>query len=139
MADTRESQEGMTHQAALDVELLEPLLREFVAHIGLAKTMLIVDRWGGLPIYIAANPDEGTELARLVGLEAAVVLGRAYPGSRLPIPKAGAALRAIRDQRICAEHARLSIRQLVQAYGLSERRICEILAAGPQDLGALFD
>lgn len=129
----------MTDQAALDVELLEPLLREFVAHIGLAKTMLVVDRWGGLPIYVAAVPDPTGELACLVGLEAAIVLGREYPGNRLRIPKAGAALRAIRDRRICDDHARLSIRQLVQAYGLSERRICEILADGPRESGPLFD
>ena len=129
----------MTHQAALDVDLLEPLLREFVGLIGLALTMLIVEKWGGLPIYIAADPTPDTDLAQLVGLEAAQVLGRRYPGSRLPIPKAGLALRAIRDQRICTEHAHKSIRQLVLAYGLSERRVCEILAAGPRDLGTMFD
>lgn len=130
----------MTDQAAVDVELLEPLLREFVALIGLSKTMVIVDAWGGQPRYFAATPDPNGELVRLVGLEAAAALGREYPGIRLPIPKAGAALRAVRDRRIRADHAHLSIRQLVEAYGLGERRICEILAASPADLGpGLFD
>lgn len=130
----------MSDQAELDVELLEPLLREFVAVIGLAHTMLIVERWGGLPLYIAANPKPDGELARLVGLEAAAALGRAYPGNRLAIPKAGAALRAIRDRRIRADHAHLSIRQLVEAYRLGERQICKILAAEPADAGpGLFD
>lgn len=130
----------MSAQADLDIELLEPLLREFVALIGLAKTMLIVERWGGLPLYVAANPKPDSELACLIGLEAAMILGRAYPGNRLAISKAGAALRALRDRRIRADHAHLSIRQLVETHGLSERRICEILAAEPADAGpGLFD
>lgn len=129
----------MSTEAAIDIGLLEPLLRDFVALIGLAKTMVIVEAWGGQLRYFAENPSPDGELAKLVGMEAAVALGKAYGTDRVHVPKAGAALRAVRDNRIRAEHAHLSIRQLVIAYGLSERRICEILAAGPADLGSMFD
>ncbi|TXI23042.1 MAG: hypothetical protein E6Q67_05130 [Roseateles sp.] len=132
----------MSEPQGLDVELLEPLLQEFVALVGLAKTMLIVDTYGGLQLYIAAVPHADSALARLVGLESALALGKEFGLTRLRIPKAGAALRAIRDRRIRADHAHKSLRELVLAYGLSERRICEILAADPAGAGAgpgLFD
>lgn len=129
-------------QADLDVQLLEPLLRHFVDLIGLQKTMLIVDKWGGLPIYIAKDPDPDSELASLIGLPGAIKLAGEYPGDRPRIPKAGAALRAVRNQRIRAEHAVKSLRQLVLEYKLSERTICDILAAGEPERGqslGLFD
>lgn len=124
---------------SLDVQLLEPLLQSFVALTGLRATMLIVEAFGGRPIYVAKDPDPDGNLARLVGLDAAIVLGCEYGGNRLTIPKAGAALRALRDQRIRAEHAHKSLSKLVQDYSLSERRICEILTGADPDLGSLFD
>ena len=115
---------------AVDVQLLEPLLRRFVALIGLEATMRIVDAHGGAWIYIAEQPAPDGALSQLVGYEAARALAKEYGLERLRIPKAGRALRAIRDARIRADHATLSLRQLVEKYRLAERRICEILAAG---------
>lgn len=117
--------------AELDVDLLEPLLQEFYRLIGLPSTLKIVEIWGGLPLYIAEWQDPGSQLARAIGYDHAKALGREFAGERPMIPKAGRALRALRDQRIRREHATKSIRQLVLDYKLSERRICEILAEGP--------
>lgn len=129
-----------TGPADIDIELLEPLLQRFVQLIGLPKTMIVVEHCGGAPLYIASDPSPDGQLARLIGLDAAATLGREFGGDRPAIPKAGAALRALRDRSIRADHATKSIRQLVQAYSLSERRICEILAAEPADVGpGLFD
>lgn len=124
---------------ALDTQLLEPLLQDFVRLVGLANTMAIVERWGGLPLYIAGQPDAEGDLAQLIGMEAAQILAREYGGERPRIPKAGKALRALRDVRIRADHATKSIRALVLEHGLSERRICEILAAEPASQPDLFD
>lgn len=130
----------MSHRLdALDTQLLEPLLQDFVRLVGLASTMAIVEKWGGLPLYVASQPTSDSDLARLIGLDAAQLLGREYGGDRPHIPKAGKALRALRDARIRAEHADKSIRQLVLDYGLSERRICEILAVGQVEHPDLFD
>lgn len=125
-------------QDDLDVQLLEPLLRHFVSLIGLQKTMLIVERWGGQHLYIAEVPKPDGDMASLIGLQAAQDLAAEFGSERPSIPKAGKALRAFRDAQIRAEHSVKSIRQLVLDYKLSERRICEILAAGEPDMGSLF-
>lgn len=133
----------MNHDLAeLDVDLLEPLLREFCRLIGLPATLAIVEAWGGLPLYIAELQDPGSQLSKAIGYDQARVLGREFGGERPMIPKAGRALRALRDQRIRREHSTKSIRQLVLDYKLSERRVCEILAAGgriAQHVPGLFD
>ncbi|XHS78526.1 Mor transcription activator family protein [Burkholderiaceae bacterium UC74_6] len=116
----------------VDPDLLEPVLRRFSELIGLAKTMLIVEMWGGLQLYIAKTPPADGDLAGVIGLDAAQKLGDEFGGEHVIVPKAGRALRAVRDRRIRAEHDTKSIRQLCIEYNLAERRLCEILAEGDE-------
>lgn len=112
----------------IDVELLEPLLRSFVAEIGLPDTLKLVEKFGGVPFYFPRDPRPEHPLAQLVGFESARKLGRLTGGESRVIPKAGAALRELRDRRLRAARGSSSVRQLAMAAGLTRRRMQQILA-----------
>lgn len=120
----------MNAWADLAEELLPPLLQEFVRLIGLPATMLLVQKFGGLRIYIPARPDEAHPLAQLIGLDALTKLSAVYGReSHFQLPKAMRALLALRDQQIIAEYGPKSIRQLAAEHRLTERHIVRIVAA----------
>ena len=107
----------------LDVDLLEPLLRQLVDLIGLPATMAIVEACGGTLLIIPRQADQNEFLLRLVGPEKAAILGRALGPDRLLIPKAVAALTAARNRRILAQLKTRSVRQVAREFGLGERQV----------------
>lgn len=119
---------GPTAALPLDVELLEPLLRQFVELIGLGPTMALVDAHGGTRLCIAEAADENAALVALIGADKAAILGRHFGRERPVIPKGEAALRALRDRRIGADLEHMSVRRVALKYGLTERRIWQIQA-----------
>lgn len=124
----------MSELDGLDVRLLEPLLREFVGHIGLADTMAIVRRYGGRQLYIG---QDGSPLQDLIGEQKAALIGRHYGGDRPLIPKALRALRHLRDAQLRARlTARRGVRQVALELGIGERRAWQILSAGDAPGGA---
>ena len=129
--------------AAIDVQLLEPLLRQLVELIGLPATMALVEAHGGTRLCIAEKADENAALVALVGPENAALLGRHFGRERPVIPKGEAALRALRNRRIVADLECMSVRQVALKYGLHERRIWQIQAecgeAQSSATGSLFD
>lgn len=137
----------MSQFDGLDLDLLEPLLRDWVRLIGLEPTMKIAQAYGGTLLYIAQAADENADLVALIGRENAATLGRHYGGERPLVPKALPALRALRDARMRALRGVTSHRQLARQHGIGERRARQILAAadgtddgsaGPANL-PLFD
>ena len=130
--------------SAVDVSNLGPLLARFVELIGIDATMRIVGRFGGAPLYLAAEPRPDGPLAMLIGWPAARLLGGEFAGEHPTIPKAYVALQALRNQRLRDDRrAGRSLRQLALRYGLTQRRVCQILAADdsvePDANGRLFD
>lgn len=130
--------------SAVDVSNLGPLLARFVELIGIDATMRIVERFGGAPLYIAAEPRSDGPLAVLIGWPAARDLGSEFAGEHPTIPKAYGALQALRNRRLRDDRREgRSLRQLALRYGLTQRRICQILAADdpsePDPNGSLFD
>lgn len=117
----------------LDVDLLPGELREICGLIGLALTMRLVERYGGVLLYVPqarnfnAHPDH--PLVQLLGLEAALKLAGRYNGA-LKIPRGVVALRALRDRAIEAAFvAGSSVRELALAHRLDLRTVERILAA----------
>lgn len=127
----------------IDVQLLEPLLRQLVDLIGLGPTMALVDAYGGTRLCVPEKIENNQDLLALLGSETCRLLSRHYRLERLVIPKAEAALRAIRNRRILADLERMSVRQVALKYQLHERRIWQIQAerGGPDSSpnGSLFD
>jgi hypothetical protein len=75
--------------------------------------MLLVERVGGLRVYIPARPDESHHLAQLIGLDALLKLSAVYRRiDHFQLPKAERALIAIRDRQIVTEFGPKSVHQL---------------------------
>jgi hypothetical protein len=110
----------------IDLTLLEPLLREMVGLVGLQSTMAIVYRWGGVRLWFPDEPKPDSELVQRVGIEHARQLCARFGGDKPTIPKAYAALQAIRNAEIRANPDGLSVPALALRHGLIERRIYQI-------------
>jgi hypothetical protein len=124
----------------LDIDLLEPLLQDFVRLIDLPATLAVVERWGGTRLPIAIKAADNDELVALIGADKAAILGRHYGAERPLIPKALPAMQAVRNRRIRTDLCSLSVRQVAMKYRLGERRLYQLLAEEEQpSTGDLFD
>jgi hypothetical protein len=118
----------------VDLQLLEPLLRDWVNLVGLDAVLAIVEAHGGTRLPIALKADQNADLVRLIGAEKAAILGRHYGKERPLIPKALPALRALRNRRIRHDLQVMSVRQVALKYRLGERSVYVIQASddGPE-------
>jgi len=118
----------------LSTELLPKVLQEFVRLIGLHATMLLVERFGGLRIYIPLNPTADHQFAQIIGFENLVKLSQEYGREdHFELPKAARALRALRDAKMRAEYGPKSLRQLAAEHQLTERQVTRIVGAAVND------
>ena len=123
----------MKSWTALASELLPPRLQEFVRLIGLPATMLLVERFGGLRIYIPATATADHPFAELIGFDNLVKLAEQYgidgTGDRFLLPRAERALNAVRNAQIRADYLTAkSLRDLALEHGLTERHVSRIVA-----------
>lgn len=114
----------------VSTDLLPSLLQDFVRLIGLVATMQLVERFGGLRIYIPANPTPEHHFAQLIGFDNLVKLAQVYGREdHFQLPKAERALIALRDAKILADYGPKSVRQLAAEHRLTERHVTRIVAA----------
>jgi Mor family transcriptional regulator len=114
----------------LSTELLPRVLQEFVRLIGLPATMLLVEKFGGLRIYIPLNPTADHHFSQLIGLDNLRKLSEVYGREdHFELPKAERALLALRNARIRAEYGPKSIRDLAAEHRLTERHVTRIVGA----------
>jgi hypothetical protein len=104
-----------------DLELLPPMLREFVREIGLEKTLRVVERCAGQRTYFPREPSAEHWLSALIGQADARKLGNLCHGDAVVVPKATAALRELRDRRFVAVREETSLRHAATEFGLSRR------------------
>lgn len=116
-------------EAALAV--LPPLLQDFVRIIGLQPTMRLVERFGGLRIYIPMHAAPDHQFSQVIGLDNLAKLATVYGGeAHFQLPKAQRALLALRDEAIRSAFGTRSIRQLAIDYQLTERHVSRIVSSG---------
>lgn len=112
----------------LSIELLPKVLQEFVRLIGLPATMLLVEKFGGLRIYIPLNPTPEHHFAQLIGFANLERLSEVYGREdHFELPKAERALLALRNAKMRAEYGPKSVRQLAAEYGLTERHVTRLV------------
>ena len=117
----------------IDSNLLPPLLQDFERLIGLPATLDLVRAYGGLRIYIPTparvQPDH--PFAKIIGVERLMALAQVYGAEgHFALPKAYAALQALRNARIARAYAtHKTARELAAEYLLTERQIERIVAA----------
>lgn len=74
-------------------------------------------------------PEPYQTLVRLVGIEATMAIAEEFGGLSLYFPKLDRLSARLRDERIRAEYnSGRSIQELARRYGLSDRRVREILS-----------
>ena len=113
---------------SLRLDHLPASLAEIAACIGLQPTLRLVERWGGLDLWVPQRPSD--ELLAQLGREAAEALCARYGLERVYIARAEAAVRAARDAEIRDRRAAgWTAAQLARRYGLTERRVWAILAS----------
>ena len=76
-------------------------MREMAAHIGAYATLMIVDRFGGMELYV---PQDAAKCAvlDLIGAEATAKLCKIYVKERVPIPVAASAVRYAKSEPVLA-------------------------------------
>lgn len=72
-------------------------------------------------------PEIYQDIVRMVGLDAALELGKEFGGMSLYLPKIESALRSWRDQNIRAEFTGANVVQLARKYRLTGARVRQIL------------
>lgn len=117
----------------LATDLLPPVLQDFVRLIGLQPTMALVERFGGLRIFVP-TPERCTDehqFAQIIGTANLVKLADAYGGlEHFQLPKAEKALLAVRNARIAADYRTTkTARQLAAEHRLTEGQVVRILSA----------
>lgn len=118
----------------LSMELLPKVLQDFVRLIGLHATMLLVERFGGLRIYIPLNPKPDHHFAQLIGMDNLLKLSQVYGREdHFELPKAERALLAIRNAKMKADYGPKSIRQLAAEHQLTERQVTRIVGAAARN------
>jgi Mor family transcriptional regulator len=109
--------------------ILPPLLQNVMSIIGLSATMALVERFGGLRIYVPQKPTPEHPYALIVGYDNLVALAGVYGGeAHFQLPKAHRALVALRDAKIRSEYGPKSLRKLAVEYGLTERHVSRIVS-----------
>jgi hypothetical protein len=122
------------NRAEVRLEDLPASARELVQAVGLQATLEIVERWGGVGLWIPVDlkPDGAPtrRLADAIGARAAKRLHAVYRGSLIAVPKCDRALRVLRDEEIRTRRAEgITVPSLAREYRLTERQIYNIAAA----------
>ncbi|MDO9568078.1 MAG: Mor transcription activator family protein [Hydrogenophaga sp.] len=115
-----------------NAEELPPTLRGIVELIGPLATAKLVDRFGGLRLYIPGKAATDHPVAELIGFDNMRKLCDEYKyegtGMRITIPCASGVILAERNKRIRAEYGPKSTRQLAIEHRVSERQIERIVS-----------
>jgi len=75
-------------------------------------------------------PEVYQDIARTVGVEGALDLGREFGGMSLYFPKIESALRLWRNRNIRSEFTGANVAQLARKYRLTSVRVRQILGSG---------
>ena len=78
-------------------------------------------------VPVVMLPEIYQDIAHMLGLEAALALGREFGGMSLYLPKIETALRGWRNQNIQSEFTGANIQQLARKHHLTSVRVRQIL------------
>lgn len=112
----------------LDWEALPGGMKELKDLVGPGAALAICAEWGGNTLYVPSRAHPAHPLSRLLGQETANLLCSAMSGDRLAVPKTDAVMRQMRAKKIMTRRRNgKSIAELAEEFGLTRRRILQIL------------
>lgn len=121
----------MDHE--IDQSLLPGILLEISELIGIAATLKLVAKYGGVRLYVPKTLRPDHDLVAIINRELAETMIDRFGGEVLEIPKALLANVSLRNVTIKQEYVILSQRQLALKYKLTERQIRNIVAGNGSD------
>jgi len=99
------------------------------AIIGLPLTLKVIAEYQGRKVYIPASAEKGSNLVKVIGMDAVDQLGEFYGCERISIPMERDLRRKIRDRKLIKKHRDgCHVNQLAKDFGLSARQVWQILA-----------
>lgn len=130
-------------EAELDLvnaDLLPPQARQLVRLIGMANTLALLEKRGGVTLRIPVNAHEAVVLKEILPMEAIVKLCEAMPGQRLELPKIDKIVKQVRNRVIKSERKELSAASVALRHNLSRRQVINLSKPDADDRQAdLFD
>lgn len=114
----------------MNLEHLPERGRAIAELIGMPATLKLVERYGGVRIYVPQTVPPAHPLVDLLGRDAAERLACAFGGDEhFDVPRCVLAARRVRDTVLVADFlSGLSHRQLALKYQLTERGVRKIIA-----------
>ncbi len=109
-------------------DLLPPKLAELVDEIGFPATLKLVEKWGGIRLYVPLEDNLAAEhpIAKELGVEIARKLARAH-SEWLEVPRAARYLRSVRDKIIREAYDDASAARLARRFGMTRRNVFYIV------------
>lgn len=110
-------------------------LFDIIRAIGLGAAMKLVERFGGVRIYLPLPQNIGpeNEVAAAIGVEAARKLAALWAQERPSIPLARRHLRTIVKDEIRREKGTLTVPELARKFETTERNIYRYLAEADEE------
>jgi len=109
----------------VDPDLLPPQIRLFVQLIGLPDTITLLDARGGTFIRIPFTAQD-SQLAKIIGLESAIILSHALGGEKKELPKSDKILTQIRNDAIRTARQHMSAAEVARKFGLTRRHVINL-------------
>lgn len=120
--------------------VLPAKLLELVEAVGFPETLKLVERWGGVRLYVPLPEHVTPEhpIAKEIGLDAALKLAATIRKSGsidqwLEVPRAARYLRKVRDQLIRSAYTETSASRLARKHGMTRRNIFYIVGREDAD------
>lgn len=106
---------------------LNNTLDDIAGVIGFQATLTISLWYAGKNLFVPASPDEGSNLVRIVGIDAAKKLAEEWGGEMIAVPTLWGYEEQARNRAIGSLIGRgLSTKQIAVMMGMTERRVQQI-------------
>ncbi len=117
-------------------DFLPPKLAELVDEIGFQATLKLVEKWGGIRLYVPLEDNLSAEhpIAKELGFDVARKLARAH-SEWLEVPRAARYLRSVRDTIIREAYDESSAARLARRFGMTRRNVFYIVGRDEPDEG----
>lgn len=119
----------------IDERLLPPVARQLVRVIGMAETIVLLQKRGGIPTRMPTAAEADHEvLGTILSADAiAALTDSELAGKRLELPKADKALQQLRNLAIAEARRTHTAPQVAQMFDLTRRRVIMIHKEVQQD------
>lgn len=110
-------------------------IHELIRAIGLPLTLKLVERFGGIRIYLPLPEylDDTNPIVKTIGYEATRTLANLWPQDRPYLPRAVAWVRRERNRALRKDLETMSFSQVALKYQLTERQVYALASSWAED------